>query len=614
MADLLSDLNPEQREAASVTDGPVLIVAGAGTGKTRTLVHRLAHMVRDRGIPARNLLAVTFTNKAAGEMQERVDRLLPDGRSAGATVCTFHALCAQVLRKEIRRLGFEPSFDVLDKPEQRALLGQALSTAGKPAMAQAELLDAISLAKSRNERPEDCAQNDVAQAYAAYQRMLRERGALDFGDLILHTIDLLEEFPEVLEFYRDRFTHILVDEYQDISPAQYRLIQLLAGGRRNLCAVGDADQAIYAFRGASVGIFLDFQRDYPDARVVRLERSYRSTRPILAAAQAVIEKSPERLTKSLAAERGDGPRVRIVQTRDDRDEARFCLNEIKHIIGGTSFTETDADRFDRDAEANWGFSDFAVLFRTNAQGHLLAEEFRRAGVPHQFVGERKPTDYPEVQELMQHLRPLVEPEPSAERDGRTPVHELLRRLVAGMGLKERCEDGADEATDAYDRVLLLIQMASRFARLPPGEALAAFWEELTTCSEQDALDDRADKVALLTLHAAKGLEFPVVFIAGVEEGLLPCAHSEGALTEKEVGEERRLFYVGMTRPRDRLYLVHARSRQVYGERQARSPSPFLADIPDDLLEKVDQTQTDASKPRRKRRKKPRGMQTSLFDV
>jgi len=627
---MTEELNPHQLAAVEHKGGPLLIDAGAGCGKTRTLMYRLVYLVRKQGVAPGHILAVTFTNRAAAEMQSRILRLLPAEEARELTICTFHRLACRLLREELGRVGADPCFRLLGPGEQVRLFRQAVSGIARGSSV-ARLLDAVLRAKGRLEAPENMDET-TRRAYAAYQAALSAQGALDLDDLILKAADLLEQEPRVLARVRQRYQHILIDEYQDINPAQYRLVRLLAGEGENLCAIGDADQAIYGFRGADVRVFLNFQQDFPGARLIQLERNYRSTGNILRAAHGVIQKSRLRLPKRLWTTAPEGAPVYLWVVRDEYEEARLLVQEIQRRVGGMSFQEI----YRQEAQVpSRPFSDFAILFRLHFQAKVLSEALERAGLPYQLAGGKQSTAYLELkawlqlilhpgdQGLLQRLLPPVlspqakeafqrkqrQAEASGSRlwdllvthqtenpelgqvvaalyaccalAGQLSARELLERLSA----EEKLPLGnlLKEAQPAWQSLPALIR----------GGGLAELIDDLTLLSEADEYISRTEAVTLLTLHAAKGLEFPVVFLVGAEEGLIP--YTEGKDYSPE--EERRLFYVGMTRACQELHIFSAQQRTIYGQRQNRRPSPYLADIPQHTLKKMAPTHPAKPKPK-----------------
>ena len=653
VADWLSALNGAQRAAATHDAGPLVIVAGPGTGKTRTLTVRLAWLVRERGATPQSLLAITFTNKAAAEMRERLADLLGEATAAQATVCTFHALGALLLREHGHAIGLAEDFVILDEETRRSLAKRAW-----PDLSGREIdaaLDAISMAKNRleelfpaetrggeGEKREDegrkgegerdragknlrkAAGDPPAAAFRSlcvrYEAALAESHAVDFDDLIARPVALLAGNESVLAALRSRFQWIAVDEYQDVNLAQHRLLQLLAGDGRRLTVIGDPDQAIYGFRGADHRYFASFPHDYPGAATLHLRRNYRSAQAILDAAQQVIARNPDRASLEIFSEFSQQVKLDIYRAPTDKAEAEYVVHQIEQLIGGTSYFSLDSGRVEDDTRpVNWAFGDFAVLYRLHSQSRSLIEAFERSGIPFQAVGQTSLYAQPPVREILAHLWLLHTPasQVHAERvlgqslpqrrgdaqvgwdDGmmgegapsiisssqHPPLAALFRELpdfspitaqierVAAF-LEEKRGDGFPAAES--ERIERLLRRA-----VPYGDDLRRFLEATALHSEADAYDPRADRVSLMTLHAAKGLEFPVVFVVGCEEGLLPYT-PPGKTADVE--EERRLFYVGMTRARQKLVLVHAGRRFLYGQGMENPRSRFVGDIEAALLE------------------------------
>jgi DNA helicase II / ATP-dependent DNA helicase PcrA len=630
MADLLASLNPMQQQAVLHGDGPLLILAGAGSGKTRTLTHRVAHLIGERGVEPWRILAVTFTNKAAAEMRERLERLL--GADALPWVSTFHAACVRILRREIAALGFTANFVIYDDRDSERLLKDCLDVLRiseqtlTPRLAAA-LIDA---AKNKGLTPQAYARGDeqhdgLAGVYARYQAMLQRANALDFGDLLLTTLRLFEEQPSVLDRYRGRFQHVLVDEYQDTNTVQYRLTNLLAAPARNLCVVGDDDQSIYRWRGAEIGNILDFERDYPDAVVIRLEQNYRSTGNILAAAGAVVARNARRKGKTLWTENPRGDKVALAALPDDLEEARFVAREIERLLAGP-----------------WARRDVAIFYRTNAQSRSLEEALVRHRIPYVMVGGVKFFARAEVKDVLAYLRVLVNPADSLsvkrvinvpargigaatverievleeeaggflaacraalERELLKPLQaekvrgfvtlvdtfrdrldsvsypQLTARLIEESGYGPALRE--DRTPEARERLQNLEELLKGMEEHAGSErTLQDYLEQVALVTDVDSYDGTADRVTLMTLHAAKGLEFPVAFLTGMEEGLFPHAR----VADADIEEERRLCYVGMTRAMRRLYLTHALRRRVYGDFQVNPRSRFIDEIPVELIE------------------------------
>ena len=631
----LTGLNPAQLEAVVAEPGPILVVAGAGSGKTRVLTHRIAHLVDEHGAAPASVLAITFTNKAAGEMAERVNRAL--GRSAtGMWVMTFHAACARILRAEATRIGFRQSFSIYDSSDQvrlvRSIIEDDLGKDSKRYPARG-VHARISDAKNRLISAEQFADDSdgyfdttVGEVYLRYQSRLLEAGAMDFDDLLVHTTNLLEQIPEARAKWESAFKHVLVDEYQDTNHAQYRLIRSLAAGHQSIFVVGDSDQSIYSWRGADIRNILDFEKDFPNARTIRLEQNYRSTQHILDAANAVIEHNEGRQEKRLWSELGQGEPVRVVECQDERSEARFVVGQIARVIG-----------------EGGSLRDVAVFYRTNAQSRALEEALRQADVPYRIIGGTGFYDRQEIKDALAYLRAIANPNDDvslrriinvprraigdttvsrlAEHAGMLGVSLRLalldaesilpgsaaRKAVSGFAalmdrltasavsmepaeLLERIYDEtamieslrAERTLEANGRIENLDELlgVARSATLTgePEADLAMFLQELSLVSDADQLPDSDDDsaVTMMTLHTAKGLEFPRVYMVGMEDNIFPHAR---ALEEANLEEERRLCYVGMTRAREQLTMTYARTRSLYGRQDYNPPSTFLSEIP-----------------------------------
>ena len=629
--ELLADLNPAQREAVLHVDGPLLVVAGAGSGKTRVLTHRVAHLIRAHGVKPNEILAITFTNKAAAEMRERLERML--GRTARAIwILTFHAACGRILRREAERLGYRSTFTIYDQADQVRLVKACLEELGKdPKRFTPRGIHAqISNAKNQLISPEDYTarvasfwDQTVAEVYELYQRRLFASNAVDFDDMLMLTVQVLERFPEALERWQSAFRQVLVDEYQDTNHAQYRLLQLLAAKHRNVFAVGDPDQSIYSFRGADIRNILDFERDFGGAGVVALEQNYRSTNAILESANAVIDCNRDRKPKRLWSELGAGDPVEVVEVEDEHAEARFVAAEIG-----------------RQVESGASAAEMAVFYRTNAQSRVLEDVLVRQGIPYQVIGgprfyERaeikdavaylavlnNPTDAvslmrianrprrgigdTSIQRLVSHADALgislwqatADPEAAgvaaasarALRSFRTmmeslmsaaqelEVDELVRAVLDRSGTLEAYEaERTIEARGRIENLEELVGSAQEYRARVEEPVLAGFLEEVQLQSDQDTLATDDAQVTLMTIHNAKGLEYRIVFLIGMEEGIFPHARS---IEDNDVEEERRLAYVGMTRAMERLTLTHATARSLYGRRDYNLPSRFLDELP-----------------------------------
>ncbi|WP_448318621.1 DNA helicase PcrA, partial [Streptomyces sp. CO7] len=668
-AALLEGLNENQRDAVTHAGSPLLIVAGAGSGKTRVLTHRIAYLLAERGVHPGQILAITFTNKAAGEMKERVEQLVGP-RASAMWVMTFHSACVRILRRESKRLGFTSSFSIYDAADSKRLMALVCrdldldpkrfppkSFSAKISNLKNELIDDEDFAA----QAADGFEKTLAQAYAMYQSRLREANALDFDDLIMTTVNLFRAFPDVAEHYRRRFRHVLVDEYQDTNHAQYALVRELVGGASEmldedvppgpedvppaeLCVVGDADQSIYAFRGATIRNILDFEEDYPDATTILLEQNYRSTQTILSAANAVIERNESRRPKNLWTNAGSGARITGFVADNEHDEAQFVAEEIDRL--------TDA------GDAKPG--DVAVFYRTNAQSRVFEEIFIRVGLPYKVVGGVRFYERKEVRDVLSYLRVLANPEDAVPlrrilnvpkrgigdraeamiealaRRERISFPQALLRVDEAYGMAARStnavrrfntlmeelrtvvESGAGPATvleavlertgylaelqastDPQDETRIenlqeLAAVALEFEQenaqaegVEEGEtaSLADFLERVALVADSDQIPDEEDGngvITLMTLHTAKGLEFPVVFLTGMEDGVFPHMRALGQV--KELEEERRLAYVGITRARERLYLTRAALRSAWGQPSYNPPSRFLEEIPETHLD------------------------------
>ncbi len=645
MTDLLSGLNPPQREAVVHGDGPLLVLAGAGSGKTRVLTHRVAHLISERSVPPSAILAITFTNKAAGEMRDRLEQLL-GGLARAVWAGTFHSTCARILRTHAERVGYSRNFTILDQDDQTRLVRSCLNEAGYDPKAHPPraVLSAISDAKNRLQSPEQVAAETgsfedevVAAIYQRYADRLRASEAVDFDDLLMLAVTLLENDDEVRAGYQGMLQHVLVDEYQDTNHAQYRLVRVLGEPQRNVFVVGDDDQGIYSWRGADVRNILDFERDYPESATIALEQNYRSTGNILAAANAVVENNHDRHPKRLWTDRGDGDPITVLACRDEHEEARAVASEAERRV-------SEGDSLDG----------LAVFYRTNAQSRVIEDQLVRRGLPYQVIGGPRFYERAEIRDLMAWLRSAVNPADElslarligAPRRGLGPAClERLRGVAAQsgvpiadvllmpehhVGLNTRQRDGlaatgrglaeiaeANRNGTPLDQIIELalevsglttalaketgIEAEGRLENLqevarvsletgerPDAESpLAGFLEDVALESDGDKVRDGVGQVTLMTIHNAKGLEYPAVMLTGLEEGLFPHSRSE---TIEALQEERRLCYVGLTRARERLVLSHAESRALHGGRDFRLPSRFLGEIPAECL--------DAPRPRR----------------
>ena len=680
----LSGLNPAQYEAATCTRGPLLVLAGAGSGKTRVLTFRIAHMIADEGVRPWQVLAITFTNKAAAEMRERLGALLPGG-TRGMWVCTFHAMCVRMLREDPELIGYQPNFAIYDDDDSKRLVKAIMSdlSIDTKQFPINSIRSKISSAKNAMVGPDEMASSTnpadraCARVYRELDRRLARANAMDFDDLLLKTLELLSKNPQVLESYQDRFQQISVDEYQDTNHVQYAITNLLAGKYRNLMVVGDDDQSIYSWRGADIQNILDFEKDYPDARVVRLEQNYRSTGHILAAANAVVAHNSRRKAKRLFTTEGDGEKIKLFQASDERDEGRWIGSEIEKLHDGGE-----------------SYDDMAVFYRTNAQSRILEDMFLRAGVPYKIVGGTRFFDRAEVRDVMAYLKAVCNPDDdvAVQRVINTPrrgIGTTSIQKIAGLAAEEGisffsacqmaiCETGLlsakvrqalgdfcgviesgrhisgelaqvveaivdkaglmqalaaehsveadgrienikeflgvaaefDETHDDVAQTLESLEQLRAAGAMDSGEAgaaaapapapatppaaslrpdvaaekLPAFMEWLALRSDLDSLAGQTHAVTMMTIHSAKGLEFPTVFVSGMEEGIFP--HSMYESDPSNLEEERRLAYVAITRARKRLYLTFAATRRTYGSTQANPPSRFLGEIPAEDYERV----------------------------
>ncbi len=566
MSLILDGLNESQREAVTAPARHLLVVAGPGTGKTLTIVRRIAYLL-EQGASPEQIIAVTFTNRAAREMRERIQTLLRT-QASGMFIGTFHLLGLKIIRDSLQAHPM-----IVGRNEQINLLKPIVGSSSRAARQAAEKISRI---KNFMETPE----GEMKGMYQAYQTALKEKGACDFDDLIIIPIQLFQA-GKVADHFAGASNHIIVDEYQDISPAQYQLLKCLAREESTLCAVGDSDQAIYAFRGADVQNFLDFQTEFADAAMVVLKENYRSTKVVVGAAQGLIKNNLRRIEKELTADREQGTSVRVFSVPDEKAEADAVVREIEARMGGTSHYRLSSGNAPRDfSETTLAFSDFAVLFRTNAQAKVLREVFEEWGIPCQVLSERYPLNRKALVEYLQ-----------------ASLDTLSEQIDLGTFLKEVWEE-----TDSGDQESgLLENLAAAYQHLPPRDAVTEIINELSLLTTADAFDPRADAVALMTLHMAKGLEFKVVFVVGCEEGLLPFTLTRN---DADIEEERRLFYVGMTRAKDELFLFHARNRFLYGQKLSGTPSSFLTEIPQELI-RMDSV---ADRPR----KQKQGKQSTLF--
>ncbi|GGA53246.1 ATP-dependent DNA helicase PcrA [Kroppenstedtia guangzhouensis] len=650
---LLQGLNPDQRLAVETTEGPLLIVAGAGSGKTRVLTNRVAHLLSEKRIHPWNILAITFTNKAAREMKDRI-HALAGAEAEEIWISTFHSMCVRILRRDIDRIGYNRNFTILDSSDQLTVMKQILKEKNldPKQIPPRGLLHRISHGKNRlqtardmKERAQSYMDELAAEIFETYQDKLRTNQSLDFDDLLTETVRLFRQVPEVLDFYRKKFQYIHVDEYQDTNHVQYVLIRLLAEHHRNLCVVGDSDQSIYRFRGADISNILHFERDYPDAQVIKLEQNYRSTQTILKAANSVISYNRERKPKDLWTENEAGEPVQLYEAENEHEEAYFV-----------------ADTVVKERKNGKGYKSFAVLYRTNAQSRVLEEVLMKSNIPYRMVGGLKFYERKEIKDLLAYLRLVVNPDDDlslrrvinvpkrgigqatvdkiaafADREGISMMQALLE--VEGIGLSNRflrplekftglikelnammeylsagelteevlertgyreelMKEETVEAASRLENIDEFLSVTREFEEKNEDKSLVAFLTDLALISDVDTLEEDPDApedaVTLMTLHSAKGLEFPQVFLVGMEEGIFP--HSRTLDDPEELEEERRLAYVGITRAEEKLYLTRAKMRMLFGQTHTNPPSLFLREIPRELVEPVGKPPAVLKKP------------------
>jgi DNA helicase II / ATP-dependent DNA helicase PcrA len=640
--DILTELNPAQKEAVQAIEGPVLILAGPGSGKTKVITHRVAYLIRTCGISPHRILAVTFTNKAAKEMVERLQGLVSNSVQ-DLTMGTFHAICARILRRDGKAIGIDPGFIIYDDDDQLSLIKRGLQefNLDPKKMVPRAILSAISAAKSRMLSPQDCSTGSrsyfdevVGRVYTRYQQLLAESKALDFDDLLMRTVMLFRSHPEILKKYQERYIHVMVDEFQDTNITQYELVKMIADKYRNICVVGDPDQSIYSWRFADVRNILNFEKDYPDAKVVLLEQNYRSTQRILETATNVIRANHQRKPKELWTHNEAGDLTSIIETYTEQEEAQFVVKEIERLVDSGEFR----------------LGDCAVMYRTNAQSRVVEEAFVRYGLPYKLVAGTRFYERREIKDVISYLRLIQNPFDSVsllriinvpgrgigdhtldELDKWTKsqglsLYEALQRLagpeidIASLPFKPRIAKtlgsfgsllkdliarsqemdlvdffdlmvnksgykdfllNEEDGDERWENVMELRTVAEEYRKQPPAEALSTFLENVALVSDVDALKEVSDKVTLITLHQAKGLEYGAVFMVGVEEGLLP--HFRSLDDPLQMEEERRLCYVGITRAKRKIYLLHAFRRNLMGRSTVNKASRFIQDIPRNLV-------------------------------
>lgn len=650
---LLNGLNPEQQSAVKATDGPLLLMAGAGSGKTRVLTHRIAYLIVEKRVNPYNILAITFTNKAAREMRERIGKMM-GGVAEEIWISTFHSMCVRILRRDIDRMGYNRNFTILDTGDQQSVVKGILKDKNLDPKKYdpRAILGAISSAKNELVDPEEYAktaggyfEQTVSDVYTEYQKRLRKNQALDFDDLIMMTIQLFQRVPEVLEYYQRKFQYIHVDEYQDTNRAQYMLVKFLANRFKNLCVVGDSDQSIYRWRGADIANILSFEKDYPNATVILLEQNYRSTKRILLAANKVIENNATRKAKNLWTENPEGNKLVYYRADSEQGEAQFVAGKIKELT----------------RDGKYKNSDVAILYRTNAQSRVMEEVLLKSNIEYSIVGGTKFYDRKEIKDMLAYLRLISNPDDdislqriinvpkrgigsssvdkmanfaamhdisifkaldSVELLGLSPkitkgarefrdlinnytqmqeflsVTELVEDILDKSGYREMLKaEKSIEAQSRLENLDELLSVTKNFEEGSEDRSLVAFLTDLALVADIDSLDDegeKTDSITLMTLHSAKGLEFPVVFLIGLEEGVFP--HSRSLMEEAEMEEERRLAYVGITRAEQSLFITNAQMRTLYGRTSMNPASRFISEIPEDLLEGVEKEEKRMNTP------------------
>ncbi|MCA0989268.1 DNA helicase PcrA [Guptibacillus algicola] len=643
---LLNGLNPEQQEAVKHTDGPLLIMAGAGSGKTRVLTHRIAYLLVEKQVAPWNILAITFTNKAAREMKDRV-YTIAGPVAEDIWISTFHSMCVRILRRDGDRIGINRNFTILDSGDQLTVIKKILKDKNidPKKFDPRSILGSISSAKNELQTPEDFKtsakgpfEEIASDVYEQYQKQLRKNQALDFDDLIMRTITLFKKVPEVLEYYQRKFQYIHVDEYQDTNKAQYVLVKLMAEKYQNLCVVGDSDQSIYRWRGADIQNILSFEKDYPSARVILLEQNYRSTKKILQAANVVIDNNMNRKPKKLWTDNQDGPSITYYQGNDEHDESRFVTGKILDMVNSGKRTN----------------SEIAILYRTNAQSRVIEEILNKSNITYNIIGGTKFYDRKEIKDVLAYLRLIANPDDdisllrivnvpkrgvgastmdkvaryAADQDisiftalqeveqmglsarftkslgsfgslianwtqmqEYLAVSELVEEVLDKSGYRDALRnENTIEAQSRLENINEFLSVTQEFEKASEDKSLVAFLTDLALVADIDKLDEdeteHKEAVTLMTLHSAKGLEFPAVFLIGMEEGVFP--HSRSLFEEEEMEEERRLAYVGITRAEEELYLTNARMRTLYGKTNTNPVSRFIGEIPEELMEKEGQ--------------------------
>ena len=647
MQNILEGLNDKQYEAVINTEGPSLVIAGAGSGKTKVLTHKISYLINEKNVKPWNILAITFTNKAANEMKQRIENLVGGQATNDMWIGTFHSICVRILRKFIDRIGFDSSFIIFDASDQKSLVKQCLKelniddkiftdrgVLSEISNAKNEMLTSVQYAVKANG---EYRKETIAKVYSLYQSKLKQNNSIDFDDIINYTIQILTENPDILEYYSEKFRYVLVDEYQDTNKAQFTLITLLSAKHGNITVVGDNDQGIYSFRGADISNILNFEKDFPGTKIIKLEQNYRSTKPILDAANAVIKHNPKKYEKNLWTENKEGNMPKLHVAKNEYDEASYIVEQIEHLR----------------REEYFKYSDFTILYRTNAQSRAIEDILRRENIAYRIIGGQKFYERKEIKDTISYLRLIQNPadnlslqriinEPKrgigktslekieeiantngismyevikkAETFGLNKVFlnsrefvniieemhakkddmlisELIKETLNKTGYTKALElENTAQAEARIENIEEFLTVAMEFEKEMSENSLAEFLESITLTSDVDGMDENEDSVTLMTLHSAKGLEFPVVFLVGMEEGLFPSYRSIGE--EKELQEERRLAYVGITRAKQYLYLTCAKQRTIFGSTTCNKISRFVGEIPKELLDgDIDETKS-----------------------
>ena len=653
ISDIIKKLNPAQREAVENTEGAVLILAGAGSGKTRVLTTRIGYLMEEKNVKAENILAITFTNKAANEMRERVEETLEGTDTKEMWITTFHSCCVRILRKSINKIGYNRSFVIYDSPDQITLIKDCMRelNISDKAFDPKYVLSCISNAKDKLYSPKkymklnegDISKTKIGEIYALYQDRLKRNSALDFDDLIMKTVELFNECPDVLDFYRNKFRYIMVDEYQYTSKAQYELIKLLAKQHQNICVVGDDDQSIYGWRGADIRNILEFERDYDNVKIVKLEQNYRSTQVILDAANHVIANNTERKRKRLWSDKKEGQLIKIQLAENEIEEGDFISNTINYM------------RRYEDRQ----YKDFAVLYRANAQARSVEDALNRAGIPYNIYGGIKFYERKEIKDIIAYLRVIQNPQDDISlkriinvprrgiglrtiekiedraslkeesiysvlidiednsdisRKARASISEfvdlmstlrsftevytvsqVIEKVLDVTGYKdELLKEKNNEGEDRLENLQELISVALEFESQSEDKSLETFLTNIALNAEPDSEEETEDRVSLMTIHSSKGLEFPVVFLAGMEERIFPIARAIQSMKDSDIEEERRLCYVGITRAKEELFLTLTRKRTLYGRTNPSIASRFIEELPTECIERLNKEQKELS--------------------